>query len=90
MLVSMHVENSGQLLAADKPFSKQFTSDNRSKLLRGSGFDFLRKPYLGGYGGAPGAGLIIATIERSRTTCSRERRVDVISLIVGVDRQWEY
>ena len=46
MLVSMHVENSGQLLAADKPFSKQFTSDNRSELLRGSGFDFLRRPEL--------------------------------------------
>ena len=46
MLVSIHVENSGQLLAADKPVSKQFTSDNRSKLLRGSDFNFLRRPYL--------------------------------------------
>ena len=30
MLISAHVENSGQLLAADKPFSKQFTSDNHA------------------------------------------------------------
>ena len=89
MLVSIHVENSGRLLGANKPIPKQFTDDNRSKSLRGSGFDFLRRPYLGGYDGAPGAGLIIATIERSRTTCSRERRVGVISLIVGVDRQAE-
>ena len=44
MFVPIYVENSGQLLSADKPYSKQFGSDNRSKPLPGNAFDFLRTP----------------------------------------------
>lgn len=44
MLEPIYVDNSGQLLGANKPVPEQFTDENRSKILPRSGYDFLRKP----------------------------------------------
>ena len=44
MLVLVNVENSGLPLGRDKHVSKQFTSDNYSKPIARSGYDFLGRP----------------------------------------------